>query len=63
MNCLTLDDGHNGTLLNSRRALETVGIDTFTLLTNDHCDQHLLFLPRSNSDLSFMSSNESTISS
>lgn len=23
----TLDNGHNGTLLNSRRALETVGVD------------------------------------
>lgn len=26
---LTLDDGHDGTLLDSRRALETVGIDTW----------------------------------
>lgn len=25
---LTLDDGHNGTLLDSRGALETVGVDT-----------------------------------
>ena len=25
---LTLDDGHDGTLLDSRRALETVGVDT-----------------------------------
>ena len=25
---LTLDDGHDGTLLDGRRALETVGVDT-----------------------------------
>jgi hypothetical protein len=25
---LTLDDGHDGALLDSRRALETVGVDT-----------------------------------
>lgn len=27
---LTLDDGHNGTLLDSRGALETVGVDTYS---------------------------------
>lgn len=30
---LTLDDRHNSALLNSRRALETVGIDTLTLVS------------------------------
>jgi hypothetical protein len=28
----TLDDGHDGALLDSRRALETVGVDTCTLV-------------------------------
>lgn len=27
---LTFDNGHDGTLLNGRRALETVSIDTYT---------------------------------
>lgn len=35
---LTLDDGHDGTLLDSRRALETVGIDTWMwMLDMCHC--------------------------
>lgn len=34
--CLTLDDGHDSTLLDSRRALETVGIDTWEASAGPH---------------------------
>ncbi len=45
---LTLDDRHNSALLNSRRALETVGIDTLTLVSLElpHAQHFRLGTPR-----------------
>ena len=64
---VTLDDGHDRTLLNGRRALETIGVHCRTRSDTKHKvgsqDGSFYLPPRRSSDFRFMSSNESTVSS
>lgn len=62
VNGRTLDDGHDGPLLNSRGTLETVGIDTWIVrrVRGEYTENNI---PRSSSDFRSMESNESVISS
>lgn len=61
---LTLDDGQNSTLLDSRGTLETVGVDTwFTVRTVQLPKTNARHIPRRSSDLKSMESKESVISS
>jgi len=63
---LTLDDRHNSTLLDRGRALETISVDTFAMISilhNRNFSPTQIFLPRRSSDFRFISSNESTVSS
>jgi hypothetical protein len=70
MSELTLDDGQDGTLLDSRGTLETVGVDTWKPKTVRKCP-HFFFpdtgeyhhIPRSNSGFNSIASKESVISS
>lgn len=61
---VTLDNGHDGTLLNSRGSLETVGVNWRGIRDAMYCKgKGGNIPPRSSSALRFMSSNESTVSS
>lgn len=66
---LTLDDGHDSALLNSRGTLETVSVDALipkSVFYVPNLWRRLtaqFFSPRRSSDLRFISSKESTVSS
>lgn len=65
---LTLDDGHDSALLDSGGTLETVSVDAFIpksvfYVPNLWRSTAQFFSPRRSSDLRFISSKESTVSS
>lgn len=67
---LTLDDGHDGTLLDSGGTLETVSVDTwchrqyfFSRFNEPRLIRHKSHIPRSSSGFRSMESKESVTSS
>lgn len=65
---LTLDDGHDSALLDSGGTLETVSVDALDPKISLLCPKLVaiygaVFSPRRSSDLRFISSKESTVSS